>query len=188
MSAAKRALFILAAFALPGTALAAPTTPTAPTAPAAQVGEASPQAAVNAFIAAINRLDSVAMGRLFADGATVFFPGPPFPIRRIQGKAEVMRYFGRLFEALRARGVRQGNTAPADLVFQTWDDTSIATFHLNGGQDVGRRTLVLRRIGGRWLISHLHASAYRAPAPAPAAATPARPAPQPQQPPRPPGR
>jgi hypothetical protein len=183
MPAAKRVLFLIAAFALPGVALAAPTNPAVP-APVAQAGEASPQAGVNAFIASINRLDSVAMGRLFADGATVFFPGPPFPIRRIQGKAEVVRYFGLLFEALRARGMRQGNAAPADLVFQTWDDTSIATFHLNGGQDIGRRTLVLRRIGGRWLISHFHASAYRAPAPA-AAAAPAHPAPQPQQPPRP---
>ena len=95
-----------------------------------------------------------------------------------------MRYFARLFEALRGRGDRLSDIVPRELHVQLYGDVAIASFHLTGGQEVGRRTLVLRRLGGRWLIVHLHSSALRV-APAPTPAAPAQPA-QPQPPAQPP--
>jgi hypothetical protein len=38
------------------------------------------------------------------------------------------------------------------------DATALVTFELRNGERVGRRTLVMRREAGLWLILHLHAS------------------------------
>ena len=82
---------------------------------------------------------------------------------------------------MRQRGTRTVNLAPAGLAVQLYGDTAIATFHLVGQQEVGRRTLVLRRVGARWQIVHLHASV--APIQQRPAATPSRtPAPAPTPP------
>ena len=166
----KRALAPLLAFALvAGPGLAQPAA--ARTAVPAQPQAGSAEAAVAEFIAALNAMDAARLGRLFAEDATIFFPVAPLPIRRI-GKPEAMRGFTRLFEALRSRNARMTNAAPRELHIQPYGDVAIATFHLTAGQDVGRRTLVLRRLGGRWLIVHLHSSALREPPP-PATAPPA---------------
>jgi ketosteroid isomerase-like protein len=116
------------------------------------------------------------------DDVTVFFPGPPFPAARAQGRVAAQNAFAQLFAQLRQRGTRTVSLQPVGLAVQLYGDTAIATFHLMGQQEVGRRTLVLRRVGARWLVAHMHASvapmqqrpaAARAPARAPA--TPARP-------------
>ena len=135
-----------------------------------QSADAPVRAAVAEFIAALNAFDRDRIARAFADDATLFFPGAPFPAARVDGKAQVAAAFGRFFEALRARGLRQGNVAPRGLQIQLYGDVAIASFHLAGGQEIGRRTLVLRRIGGRWLIVHMHGSSLREAAPAPAPA------------------
>jgi ketosteroid isomerase-like protein len=173
MSVSKLLLPLLASLALAPAALAAQAaTPAVPA--AQQAADAPVRAAVAGFVAALNAFEPARLALLFAEDATAFFPGAPFPVARLDGKAQIIANFGRFFEMLRARGLRRGNVAPRDLRIQLLGEAAIATFHLAGGQDVGRRTLVLRRIGGRWLIVHMHGSALRAPAPAPPA--PAAPA------------
>lgn len=158
---------LLAILALAPAAMAAQAaTPAVPV--TGQSADAPVRAAVAEFIAALNAFDRDRIARAFADDATLFFPGAPFPAARVDGKAQAAAAFGRFFEALRARGLRQGNVAPRGLQIQLMGDVAIATFHLAGGQEIGRRTLVLRRIGGRWLIVHMHGSALREAAPAPA--------------------
>jgi ketosteroid isomerase-like protein len=169
MPFSKLLLPLLAILALAPAALAAQAaTPAVPV--AGQSADAPVRAAVAEFIAALNAFDRDRIARAFADDATLFFPGAPFPAVRVDGKAQVAAAFGRFFEALRARGLRQGNVAPRGLQIQLYGDVAIASFHLAGGQEIGRRTLVLRRAGGRWLIVHMHGSSLRQTAPAPAPA------------------
>ena len=160
---------LLAILALAPAALAAQAaTPAVPV--AEQSADAPVRAAVAEFIAALNAFDRDRIARAFADDATLFFPGTPFPAARVDGKAQVAVAFGHFFEALRARGLRQGNVAPRGLQIQLYGDVAIASFHLAGSQEIGRRTLVLRRTGGRWLIVHMHGSSLRQAPPAPAPA------------------
>lgn len=116
-----------------------------------------PEAAVQAFISAFNALDRTRFDALFAEDVTLFFPSAPFPVRRIEGKKATLEWFGRFFDSLRKRGASPG-IEPQDLKVQDYGDVAIATFHLGGGANVGRRTVVLRRQKGRWAIAHLHAS------------------------------
>jgi ketosteroid isomerase-like protein len=165
---------LLASLALaPGAVAAQAATPAVPAPPAA---EAPVRAAVAEFANALNAFDAERLGRTFAEDATAFFPGPPFPAARFQGRATIQSAFGQLFAALRQRGARNASLAPVGLQVQLYGDTAIATFHLMGQQEVGRRTLVLRRVGGRWLIVHMHASI--APMQQRPAATPAAPPPR----------
>jgi len=169
--------FLLASLALTPAAMAAqaatPAVPAGRPAPDAPV-----RAAVAEFVNALNALDAERLGRTFAEDITIFFPGPPFPAARVQDRATSQSAFGQLFAALRQRGTRAVSLAPRGLEVQLYGDTAIATFHLMGQQEVGRRTLVLRRAGGRWLIAHMHASVapmQQRPAVTPAAPRPAAP-------------
>jgi uncharacterized protein (TIGR02246 family) len=169
MSARLSLALLLAGLTLaPATLSAQAATPAVPAPPAA---EAPVRAVVAEYVNALNALDAERLGRTFADDVSCFFPGPPFPAARIQGRAVVQSAFGQLFAALRQRGTRSASLSPAGLAVQLYGDTAIATFHLVGQQEVGRRTLVLRRLGARWLIVHLHASVapiQQRPAPTPA--------------------
>jgi hypothetical protein len=46
------------------------------------------------------------------------------------------------------------------MTVQTSGDLALVTFQIPGGS-TARRTFVFRRIGGRWLITHMHASNFR---------------------------
>ncbi len=115
------------------------------------------EAAIHAFVTAFNALDRTRFDALFAEDVTLFFPASPFPVRRIEGKQATLEWFGRFFDSLRERGTNP-NIQPQDLEVQDYGDVAIATFHLGGGESVGRRTVVLRRQRGQWAIAHLHAS------------------------------
>lgn len=116
-----------------------------------------PEAAVRAFVSAFNALDRTRFDALFAEDVTLFFPSAPFPVRRIEGKKATLSWFGRFFDSMRERGANP-RIQPQDLKVQVYGDAAVATFHLGGGENVGRRTVVLRRQRGRWAIAHLHAS------------------------------
>jgi ketosteroid isomerase-like protein len=136
-------------------AVAAPETPSKA---AAAPSRSGPESAIQAFVAAFNALDRARFDPLFADDVTLFFPSAPFPVRRVEGKKATLEWFGRLFDSMRKRGVGPG-IAPQDLKVQRYGEVAIATFHLGGGENVVRRTVVLRRRAGAWAIVHLHASA-----------------------------
>jgi len=180
MPAVRLLSLLLAGLALAPAALAAQAaTPAVPAARSA--ADAPVRLAVSEFVNALNAFDAERLGRTFAEDITTFFPGPPFPAARIQGRAAVQGAFAQLFAQLRQRGTRGASLSPRGLDVQLYGDTAIATFHLVGQQEVGRRTLVMRRAGGRWLVAHMHASI----APIqqrPATAAPARPRPTPPTP------
>jgi ketosteroid isomerase-like protein len=127
----------------------------------------SPKQTMDSFFTALNSFDAKGYAAMLTDDATLFFTGPPFPIRRVQGPAEIMKLVTPLFDSLRAKGTK-GTVAPEGLEFQTWGDTSVVTFDIPVGQALDRRTFVLRRQHGQWKIAHLHASVTRdGPAPPP---------------------
>jgi ketosteroid isomerase-like protein len=91
----------------------------------------------------------------FADDATVFFPSSRFPAVRVQGKTDIARAFGAVFKSAGEGG---SMIQPQNLLVQRFDDMAVVTFHLGTDTARSRRTFVLRRIGSRWKIVHLHAS------------------------------
>lgn len=127
----------------------------------------SPQRAMDSFFLALNSFDANGYAAMLTDDATLFFTGPPFPIRRVQGRAEIMKLVTPLFDTLKAKGTK-GTVAPDGIEYQTWGDTSVVTFDIPVGAALDRRTFVLKRVRGQWKIVHLHASVTRdAPAPPP---------------------
>ena len=145
--------------ALAGCASTSP--PQAPTAAAASA-EQEVRAVAAEFVAAFNGLDQARFDALWAEDATVFFPQPPFPIRRVEGKAEVLSWFRRFMDSQRSAG-RSPGVDPKELHVQmAGPDAAIVSFHL--GTDpaaAARRTLVYRREAAGWRIVHLHGSALR---------------------------
>lgn len=117
----------------------------------------SPQRTMDTFFAALNSFDAKGYAALLTDDATLFFTGTPFPLRRVQGRDEIMKLVTPLLDNARAKGVK-GTVAPHDINFQTWGDTSVVTFDIPIGSTLDRRTFVLRRLKGVWKIAHLHAS------------------------------
>ena len=102
----------------------------------------------------------------FDDAATVFFPGGQ--AQRANGKVEIREAFATLFKP------RTGaiTITPRDVSVQMFGDLAIVTAHLSDlpttpirePMTFSRRTFVLRQVGDRWLIVHLHASNYLLPA------------------------
>lgn len=151
------ALFASAALAGALSASSAIAAPEAQSDASAAPAVSHPEAAIHAFVSAFNALDRPRFDALFAEDVTLFFPAAPFPVRRIEGKEATLEWFGRFFDSLRERGSNP-RIEPQDLKVQDYGDVAIATFHLGGGESVGRRTVVLRRQRGQWVIAHLHAS------------------------------
>lgn len=120
-------------------------------------GQTAEQAA-NAFVEAFNSLDPPRFEAFFADDVTMFFPSGPFPKRRVDGKQAVTAAFARFFGMLKERGATRLNIKPIDVRVQDYGTFAVATFHLTGNGNVGRRSILLRPDRGRWRIVHFHAS------------------------------
>lgn len=103
----------------------------------------------------------------FDDAATVFFPNGQ--AQRANGKDEIRQGFATVFRP------RTGpiTITTRDVNIQLFDDSAIVTAHLGDPPPMpirepitfARRTFVLRQVGDRWLIVHLHASGYLLSAP-----------------------
>ena len=121
------------------------------------------KAAATEFVSAFNALDQARFDGLWAEDAAVFFPQPPFPIRRVEGKAQVLSWFKRFMDAQRSAGKSPG-VDPNDLLVQMIGPTAaIVSFHLGSEPSAAaRRTLVYRKDASGWRIVHLHGSALRA--------------------------
>lgn len=128
--------------------------------------EADVVAAAAEFASAFNALDQARFDALWADDATAFFPQAPFPIRRVEGKAEVTRWFKLFMDSQRQRGTSPG-VDPKELSVQMLGaGGALVSFHLGTDADrAARRTLVFRRDASGWKIVHLHGSALTAPKP-----------------------
>lgn len=117
---------------------------------------------VQTFIRANESANLKLIVATFDDTATVFFPS--VQAQRATGKAEIREVFANLFR-LRSGSI---TITPQDVNIQVLDEVAIVTAHLNAlpthpvSEPVtfSRRTFVLRKVGERWLIVHLHASNY----------------------------
>jgi ketosteroid isomerase-like protein len=123
-------------------------------------------AAVEEFISAFTTLDEARFDAMWADDATLFMP---FYVQghgggRFSGRAEVLKAFHDFFASARKdrKGPNYLNIHPEDVQIQDYGDVAIVSFHLR--KATGRRTAVMRNIGGVWRIAHLHASPMEAPA------------------------
>lgn len=143
-------------------ALCVATTPAVADAAPAQplaTESAAVQTVLEGFIDSLNAADVSSLARFFATDATMFFPLASLPLR-LESKQQITSAFGALFEAMRRRepGPRYMNLIPQDTRVQFFGDVAVVTFHLKGEEMVSRRTLVLRKLSGTWLIVHVHAS------------------------------
>jgi uncharacterized protein (TIGR02246 family) len=129
---------------------------------------AAPAAVAQRFVVALENADTDGLLATFRDDATVFMPFAADPQRR-DGKSEIRAAFAPMFEQMRRSGkpAPYMNLTPRD--FQTrfyGDSTAIVTFHLGTipapdakeRSTFSRRTVVLTKSDGEWLIAHLHAS------------------------------
>jgi ketosteroid isomerase-like protein len=115
------------------------------------------------FLASFENLDMPAFIACFAEDATAFFPAPE-PPERVAGKAAIRSRFQRVFDAIR-KGASGGppyhRLEPQDLQIQSLSaDTAVVSFHLRNSERIARRTFVMKKVRGTWLIAHLHASNF----------------------------
>lgn len=115
----------------------------------------TPEATVHEFLSALDRGDP-RIADLFTEDATMFFPMNAQPLR-LNGRAEIAAAFASLF----GPNYRGGMPPPQDLRVQRSGGTAVVTFQTVNPNVTSRRTLVLRREGGRWRIAHLHGSNVR---------------------------
>jgi uncharacterized protein (TIGR02246 family) len=113
------------------------------------------------FLRAFENLDMKQFIACFADDATVFFPMPE-PPERVHGKQAIQQRFERVFASIRSTaesGPPFHHLAPEDLSIQLMaGGAAVVSFHLRNEERIARRTFVLTKMNGQWLILHLHAS------------------------------
>jgi ketosteroid isomerase-like protein len=126
--------------------------------------------AVAHWLGSFENLDMPVFIDCFTDDATIFFPSfvpaPDIP-ERVAGKAAVRSSFEQIFAAIR-KGASGGppyhRLQPEDLQVQLLGtDSAVVTFHLRNSERIARRTFVMRKVQGAWLVAHLHASNFLTP-------------------------
>lgn len=117
---------------------------------------APPEETIDAFLAALEKGDpNIAL--LFTENATVFLPLNDQPAR-IEGRDNIAAAFGVLF----GPNYRGGMPQREEQRVETMGDMALVTFQTTNPNVTSRRTFVLRREAGKWLIAHLHGSNIRA--------------------------
>lgn len=118
------------------------------------------EAAVGRFLDALNNLDWPRFKATFADDVTLFHAASGLSARRVDNASQAESIWQEMFEDIRKRstGPPYLHLEPKDTLVQMWGDTAVVTFHLDYAKAVGRRTLVMRRIGKEWKVVHMHAS------------------------------
>ena len=126
---------------------------------ASRVPETEVRAALTQFIRSFENLDWEGFRAAFDDNATVFYPRA-IP-ERASGRAQFEKAFKVVFEQIRGEKTAPPymHIEPRGSMIQIFDDTAIATFHLDDRSGfLNRRTLVLHKTADGWKIVHLHAS------------------------------
>lgn len=140
----------------------------ASTAPSEDVGRETPggpEAVVRELTRAIDHFDLDAFVASFADEITMFYPIPSIA-GRVDGLEALAATQKRVFESLAARFAAEGRPGPpyfglepADLEVQPLGETAaVVTWHVDRGEQLGRRTAVLERTRAGWKIVSYHAS------------------------------
>jgi ketosteroid isomerase-like protein len=112
----------------------------------------------------LNTADIERFSRFFAADATMFFPLGALPLR-LENKDQIVTAFKAMFDAMHQRGSgpRFMNMVAGDLKVQQFGDAAVVTFQVKEGSLISRRTLVLARRAGAWLIVHVHGSNVQVP-------------------------
>jgi ketosteroid isomerase-like protein len=118
----------------------------------------TPEAAAASFLDAFRRMDQAQFDEFFAPDVTMFFPDGPFPEGRVDGRDAVLSAFHNFFKLATERGRTSLNIAPVKQQVQHHGDLAVVTFELQGDNSVGRRSILLQRLGNEWRIIHFHAS------------------------------
>jgi ketosteroid isomerase-like protein len=115
---------------------------------------------VRDFIAAFTTLNWDTFTTFFADDVTAFFPPSANYPERTDSKEELENIFRLAFDNFRKgkSGPPYLTIVPLDQTIQLYGDIAIVTFMLNDPTVFGRRTLVFRKAGDRWLMIHMHGS------------------------------
>jgi uncharacterized protein (TIGR02246 family) len=114
------------------------------------------------FVKAFENLDFDKVIGSFAEDATMFFPTPE-PPQRFDGREAIREHYKVVFEKIRRSSSSTvppfQRLEPEQVAWQVVSpDTVVVTFHLRSDQRLARRTLVLSRREGAWVVVHLHAS------------------------------
>ncbi|HEY0144203.1 MAG TPA: nuclear transport factor 2 family protein [Thermoanaerobaculia bacterium] len=121
-------------------------------------GDAEVRTAMNGFLEALNALDAGAINAHFAPDATAFFP--VVASERVNGKEAISEIF-RTYVTETRKNVQRTNIVAEEMRIERSGDLAVASFQVHNPSAVSRRSFVLRREGGRWLIVHMHASNFR---------------------------
>jgi len=117
--------------------------------------EAEVRQAVDAFFDTMADHDWEKFRLAFSEDATFFAPGPnPQSAKRVHGKDEVAAIFERQLQNVPRE---QLHSTRQDPHIQMLGDTAVVTLQW-ADRRMNRRTLVLQRQQGKWLIVHIHAS------------------------------
>ena len=116
--------------------------------------------AMQVFVDAFTNLNWPVFSSCFADDVTAFFPPSARSPYRANGKAEVLGIFQHVFEHAHTQKSAPPYLViePKEMRIQMMGTVAIVTFMLNDPDLFGRRTLVVKKLGDKWLIVHLHAS------------------------------
>lgn len=121
--------------------------------------------AVEQFIKGINEMDVEAVGKALSTDATAFYPFS-FTPKLLKGKEEIMAKQAEGFELMHQIYAQRGKPtpktlglAPADFEIQMLTNkVAVVNWHSPRPAHIGRRTAVLQKINGKWLIVCHHAS------------------------------
>lgn len=123
------------------------------------------QPVLQEFLDAIDAADSTALALLLCPDATMYFPFAN-TAELHAGREAVLARFARMFDDLRARNP---NGAPyvrfrvhAFDCIEIGERHAIAYATLGFAQQIGRRTIVMRREADGWRLLHVHASNFDA--------------------------
>ena len=111
---------------------------------------------LNHFVQAFEALDLKGIMECFSQDATSFFPVHHYP-HKINDKAEITEQFRNVISKIKEAGLTRISLPVQDLDIFEFGEVALATFHIMDN-DLSRRTIVLKKENGTWLITHLHAS------------------------------
>jgi len=122
----------------------------------------SPEAALLAFLHAFEDCDLPRMEAAFAPDATCFDRAPREPgdlaqYHRAMGMPAGMRQLAANLPRS-AAGPPYQRLDPRNLACDAYGEIALCTFELDGADNLGRRTIVMRKHAEGWKIIHIHAS------------------------------
>jgi hypothetical protein len=114
------------------------------------------------FTEALNTCDFEKTMDLFLPEATMFFPLPETPLRA-ENKDEIAAVFKDFYAQVKSgkSGPRCMNIKPGNIRIQHIGQAAAVSFQIVSGPVTSRRSIILQKRDGHWLILHFHASNIR---------------------------